>query len=182
MAYSYSKCTDCRINPCICMLFVYCTISKISKFFKNFHKILTFKIFKIFSIQNFQKLKKISKISLNFKTFKNFIRFQNFQIFLKISKFSKLITKNIYYYIIKGLLHEYWWILSLAIYHIALASSCNNPILSSFHPAISTCWLHKQNSYQSSCELSWTYQQWAGVITKFSQHLNDNSCEDDKSK
>jgi hypothetical protein len=30
--------------------------------------------------------------------------------------------------------------------------------------------------------LSWTYQQWAGVITKFSQHLNDNSCEDDKSR
>jgi hypothetical protein len=54
--------------------------------------------------------------------------------------------------------------------------------LSSFPPAISTCWLHKQNSYKSSRELSWTYQQWAGVITKFSQHLNDNSCEDDKSK
>jgi hypothetical protein len=47
--------------------------------------------------------------------------------------------------------------------------------LSSFPPAISTCWLHKHNSYQSSRELSWTYQQWAGVITKFSQHLNDNS-------
>ena len=36
-----------------------------------------------------------------------------------------------YYYIIKGLLHEYWSILFLAIYHIALAScsgqySCNN--------------------------------------------------------
>ena len=43
-------------------------------------------------------------------------------------------------------------------------------------------YLHKQNSYQSSRELSWTYQQWSGVITKFSQHLNDNSCEDDKSK
>jgi hypothetical protein len=42
--------------------------------------------------------------------------------------------------------------------------------------------LHKQNSYQSSRELSWTYQQWVGVITKFSQHLKDNSCEDDKSK
>jgi hypothetical protein len=27
-----------------------------------------------------------------------------------------------------------------------------------------------------------TYQQSAGVITKFSQHLNDNSCEDGKSK
>ena len=54
--------------------------------------------------------------------------------------------------------------------------------VSSFPPAISTCWLHKQNSYQSSRELSWTYQQWAGVITKFSQHLNDYSCEDDKSK
>ena len=40
----------------------------------------------------------------------------------------------------------------------------------------------KQNSYQSSRELSWTYQQWAGVITKLSQHLNDNSCEDGKSK
>jgi hypothetical protein len=37
--------------------------------------------------------------------------------------------------------------------------------LSSFPPAISTCWLHKQNSYQSSRELSWTCQQWAGVIT-----------------
>ena len=55
-------------------------------------------------------------------------------------------------------------------------------LLSSFPPAISTCWLHKQNSYQSSREMNWTYQQWAGVITKFSQHLNDNSCEDDKSK
>ena len=55
-------------------------------------------------------------------------------------------------------------------------------ILSSFPPAIPTCQLHKQNSYQSSRELSWTYQQWAGVITKFSQYLNDNSCEDDKSK
>jgi hypothetical protein len=54
--------------------------------------------------------------------------------------------------------------------------------LSPFPPAISTCWLHKQNSYQSSRKLSWTYQQWAGVITKFSQHLNDNSCENDKSK
>jgi hypothetical protein len=39
--------------------------------------------------------------------------------------------------------------------------------LSSFPPAISTCWLHKQNSYQSSRELSRTYQQSAGVITKF---------------
>ena len=54
--------------------------------------------------------------------------------------------------------------------------------LSSFPPTISACWLHKQNSYQSLRELSWTYQQWTGVITKFSQHLNDNSCEDDKSK
>ena len=55
-----------------------------------------------------------------------------------------------------------------------------------YHPSLplylSTCWFHKQNSYQSSRELSWTYQQWAGVITKFSQHLNDNSCEDDKSR
>jgi hypothetical protein len=58
----------------------------------------------------------------------------------------------------------------------------NKYILSSFSPAISTCWLHKQNSYQSSRELSWTYQQWAGVITKLSQYLNDNSCEDGKSK
>ena len=149
------------------------------KNFKIFHKILTFKISENFQFKIFTNFKKISKISLNFKTFKFFLKFQNFQFFFKI---SKLITKNIYYYIIKGLLHEYWWILSLTIYHIALASSCNNPILSSFPPAISTCWLHKQNSYQSSCELSWTYQQWAGVITKFSQHLNDNSCEDDKSK
>jgi len=31
-------------------------------------------------------------------------------------------------------------------------------------------------------ELSWTYQQWAGVITKLSQHSNDDSCEDDKTK
>jgi hypothetical protein len=52
--------------------------------------------------------------------------------------------------------------------------------LSSFPPA--TCWLHKQNSYQSSRGMSWTYQQWAGVITKLSQHLNDNSCEDVKRK
>ena len=54
--------------------------------------------------------------------------------------------------------------------------------LSSFPPAISTCWLPKQNSCQSSCELRRTYQQSVGVITKFSQHLNGNSCEDDKSK
>jgi hypothetical protein len=40
----------------------------------------------------------------------------------------------------------------------------------------------KQNWYESSRELSRTYQLSAGVITKFSQHLNDNSCEDDKSK
>ena len=40
--------------------------------------------------------------------------------------------------------------------------------LSSFPPAISTCWLHKQNSYQSPRELNRTYQQSAGVITKFS--------------
>ena len=42
--------------------------------------------------------------------------------------------------------------------------------------------IYKQKSYQSSRELSRTYQQFAGVITKFSQHLNDNSCEDDKRK
>ena len=54
-----------------------------------------------------------------------------------------------------------------------------NFLLSSLLPAISTCWLYKQNSYQSSRELSMTYQQSAGVITKFLQHLNDNSCEDD---
>jgi hypothetical protein len=41
---------------------------------------------------------------------------------------------------------------------------------------------HKQKSYQCSSELSRTYQQSAGAITKFSQHLNDNSCDDDKSK
>ena len=55
-------------------------------------------------------------------------------------------------------------------------------VLSSFPPAISTCRLHKQNAYQSPRELSRTYEQSAGVITKFSQHLNDNYCEDDKSK
>ena len=50
---------------------------------------------------------------------------------------------------------------------------------SSFPPTISTnCWLHKQNLHQCSCE----HQQSAWVIIKFSQHLNDNSCEDDKSK
>ena len=54
--------------------------------------------------------------------------------------------------------------------------------LSSFPPVISTCWLRKQNSYQSPREQSRTYQQSAGVITKFSQHLNDNSCEDGKNK
>jgi hypothetical protein len=69
------------------------------------------------------------------------------------------------------------------IRHVIPILTCNvHYILSSFPPAIFTCWLHKQNSYQSSRELSWTYQQWAGVITKFYQHLNDNSCEDDKSK
>ena len=40
--------------------------------------------------------------------------------------------------------------------------------VSSFPPAISTCWLHKKNSYQSPRQLSRTYQQSAGVITKFS--------------
>ena len=30
-----------------------------------------------------------------------------------------------YYYIIKGLLHEYWWILSLAVYYTALIHSRN---------------------------------------------------------
>jgi hypothetical protein len=68
------------------------------------------------------------------------------------------------------------------IFSVSINSHPDNIYLSSFPPAISTCWLHKQNSYQSSRELSWTYQQWARVITKLSQHLNDNSCEDDKSK
>ena len=53
-----------------------------------------------------------------------------------------------------------------------------------YHPSLllllPTCWLHKQNSYQSSSELSRTYQLSAGVITKFSQNLTDNFCEDDK--
>ena len=68
------------------------------------------------------------------------------------------------------------------IFSVSINSHPDNIYLSSFPPAISTCWLHKQNSYQSSRKLSWTYQQWARVITKLSQHLNDNSCEDDKSK
>ena len=68
------------------------------------------------------------------------------------------------------------------IFSVSINSHPDNIYLSSFPPAISTCWLHKQNSYQSSRKLSWTYQQWARVITKLSQHFNDNSCEDDKSK
>ena len=32
---------------------------------------------------------------------------------------------NIWYYIIKGLLHWYWGMLPLAVYHVVLASSCN---------------------------------------------------------
>ena len=35
----------------------------------------------------------------------------------------------------------------------------NIKLLSSFPPAISTCWLHKQNLYQSLCELSRSYHQ-----------------------
>ena len=68
------------------------------------------------------------------------------------------------------------------IFSVSINSHPDNIYLSSFPTAISTCWLHKQSSYQRSRELSWTYQQWAGVITKLSQHLNDNSCEDGKDK
>ena len=48
--------------------------------------------------------------------------------------------------------------------------------INNYHPSL------PQKSHKSSRELSRTYQQSAGVITKFTQHLNDNSCEDDKSK
>jgi hypothetical protein len=68
------------------------------------------------------------------------------------------------------------------IFSVSINSHPDNIYLSSFPPVVSTCWLHQQNSYQSSCELSWTYQQWAGVITKLSQHLSDNFCEDGKGK
>ena len=74
-----------------------------------------------------------------------------------------------------------FWLDSL-IFSVSINSHPDNIYLSSFPPAISTCWLHKQNLYQSSHELSRTYQQSAGVITKFSQHLNKNSCEDNQSK
>ena len=58
------------------------------------------------------------------------------------------------------------------IFSVSINSHPDNIYLSSFPPAISTCWR----------EFSWTYQQWAGVITKWSQLLNDNSCENGKSK
>ena len=60
---------------------------------------------------------------------------------------------------------------------IGVISKPCHPSLPLYLPADS-----KQNLYQSPCELRRTYQQSAGVITKFSQHLNDNFCEDDKSK
>ena len=68
------------------------------------------------------------------------------------------------------------------IFSASINSHPDNIYLSSFPPAISIYWLHKKKSYQCSSELSRTYQQSAGAITKFSQHLNDNSCDDDKSK
>jgi hypothetical protein len=68
------------------------------------------------------------------------------------------------------------------IFSVSINSHPDNIYLSSFPSDIFTCWPHKQNSYQSPRELSRTYQQSAGVITKFSEHLNGNSCEDDKSK
>jgi hypothetical protein len=68
------------------------------------------------------------------------------------------------------------------IFSASINSHPDNIYLSSSPPAISTYWLHTQKSYQSSRELSRTYQQSAGAITKSSQHLNDNSCNDDKKK
>ena len=102
-------------------------------------------------------------------------------ICLNLIKHWKILQKKFY----QTLQIQFWMILKkyfIHFYAMVKRTRSRDPLLSSFPPAISTCWLHKQNSYQSSCELSWTYQQWAGVITKFSQHLNDNSCEDDKSK
>jgi hypothetical protein len=62
------------------------------------------KTFKIFDkIQNFPKISKTFKIFHDFKKFRKISK-----ISYKISNISKLITKNIYYYIIKGLLHKYW--------------------------------------------------------------------------
>jgi hypothetical protein len=87
----------------------------------------------------------------------------------------------------QNIVHKYLWrkimtsqqrLSRIVVSAIITELVVNKNDLSFFPPAISTCWLHKQNSYQSSRELNWTYQQWAGVITKFSQHLNDNSCEE----
>jgi hypothetical protein len=45
--------------------------------------------------------------------------------------------------------------------------------VSSFPPAISTCWLHKQNSYQSRSR-----ERWAGlVLLSSSQELSFKCCE-----
>jgi hypothetical protein len=68
------------------------------------------------------------------------------------------------------------------IFSTSINSHPDNIYLSSFPQAVSTCWFHNQNSYQNSRELSWTYPLWPWVITKLSQHLNDNSCEDGKDK
>ena len=48
-------------------------------------------------------------------------------------------------------------------FSVSINSHPDNIYLSSFPPAISTYWLHKQKSYQSSRELSRVYQQSAGV-------------------
>jgi hypothetical protein len=153
---------NCAIYPCICMLYVYYTISKISKIFKISKFSKNFKTcwqtyFK--SIGTLSQIFKNHIVTVDFKwcvpsafvvflskndksggfrsggiwflfhgiwflscvitSWSDFYPLSN-QINLFMVIISKLITKNIYYYIIKGLLHEYWWILSRALYHIAL--------------------------------------------------------------
>ena len=65
-----------------------------------------------------------------------------------------------------------WYKLYLCRFYISL--NCRKPSLASSliniiipSPAVSTCWLHKQSSYQSSRKLRRTYQQSAGIITLF---------------
>jgi len=73
---------------------------KMSKFSKNI-KIILFKKNLNSKFQNFKKIQNF-KISKKFQISKISKKNQNFH------KITKLVTKNIYYYIIKGLLHEYW--------------------------------------------------------------------------
>ena len=66
-----------------------------------------------------------------------------------------------------------WYKLYLCRFYISLncrkTSVASSLININYHPlpAVSTCWLHKQNSYQSSRKLRRTYQQSAGIITIF---------------